>query len=130
MISAIGMTHVFVHEDLEFMQTTADVLLAQNPRLVPVVAHDRATFGGMLISSGLIFLLPAMWGYRNGSAWLWWTMLIAGVCAYVAAIGVHFAVGYCDMVHLAPAFAGMGIFLVGLGMSYGYLCDEGDRSGA
>ncbi len=126
-ISAIGMTHVFVHEDLEFMQTTADVLVNANPRLVPVVAHDRATFGGMLISSGLIFLLPAMWGYRNGSAWLWWTTVVAGLLAYVSAIGVHFAVGYRDAVHLAPAFAGMGLFGLGLGLSYSFLCNEGVR---
>ena len=32
-------------------------------------------------------------GFRNGSGWLWW-MLIAGLPAYAAAIGVHYAVGH------------------------------------
>ena len=40
----------------------------------------------------------------------------------MAAIGVHFAVGYTDLGHLLPAFAGLALFLVGLGLSYSYLC--------
>lgn len=123
-ISCIGVTHVFVHEDLEFMQTTAEALRAAHPRLVPLVAHDRATFGGMLLASGLVFLLPALWGIRNGSAWLWWTMLLAGLSAYVCAIGVHYAVGYVDFVHLLPAFAGLGLLLAGLALARDHLCDS------
>jgi dihydroorotate dehydrogenase len=127
-ISAIGVTHVFVHEDLDFMQTTADTLKAVSPRLVPLVAHDRATFGGMLLASGWVFLLPALWGFRNGSAWLWYTTLIAGCAAYLAAIGVHFAVGYTNVVHLLPAFAGLVLFLVGLILSYSFLCEGGQMA--
>ena len=52
-ISTIGVTRVFVPEDLAFMQTTADALRSANPRLVPLVAHDRATFGGHLGERGL-----------------------------------------------------------------------------
>jgi dihydroorotate dehydrogenase len=121
-ISAIGVTRVFVPEDLEFMHTTAEALLAAHPRLVPLVAHDRATFGGMLLASGWVFLLPALWGFRNGSAWLWWTLLIAGLAAYAAAVGVHYAVGYTNPMHLLPAFTGLGLFSLGLGLSYSYLC--------
>jgi hypothetical protein len=124
-ISFIGVTQVFVHEDLEFMRTTAEALFSAHPRLVPLVAHDRATFGGMLLASGWAFLLPALWGYRPGSAWLWWTLLLAGVSAYAAAIVVHFAVGYTDAKHLFPAFAGLALLLVGLGLSYSYLTRDG-----
>jgi hypothetical protein len=124
-IAGIGVTKVFVPEDLEFMQTTAETLRAANARLVPLVAHDRATFGGMLLASGWVFLLPALWGFRNGSSWLWWTLLIAGVAAYAAAIGVHYAVGYTNLMHLLPAFGGLGLLLLGLGLSYSYLCGSG-----
>jgi dihydroorotate dehydrogenase len=131
MISAIGVTQVFVHEDLEFMRTTAEALRAASPRLVPLVAHDRATLGGMLLASGWVFLLPALWGFRNGSARLWWTMLVAGVSAYAAALGIHLTVGYTSLVHLLPAFGGLVIFLLGLGLSFAYLCrDEPDGSSA
>jgi dihydroorotate dehydrogenase len=121
-IAAIGITKVFVPEDLDFMQSSAEALQSANPRLVPLVAHDRATLGGMLLASGWAFLLPSLWGFRNGSAWLWWTLLIAGLSAYTAAIGVHFAVGYTNVMHLLPAFTGLVAFLLGLGLSYSYLC--------
>lgn len=121
-ISVIGVTHVFVQEDLEFMQTTAAALSSANPRLVPLVAHDRATLGGMLLASGWLFLLPALWGFRRGSSWLWWTSLTAGVVAYTAGIGVHYAVGYRSVMHLLPAFGGLVLLLTGLGLSYPFLC--------
>ena len=127
-ISSIGVTRVFVPEDLAFMDTTAEALQAADPHLVPLIAHDRATMGGMLLSAGSAFLLIALWGFRNGSAWLWWTLLAAGVPAYAAALGVHFAVGYTDFGHLLPAFAGLALLLIGLALSRSFLCDQGEES--
>lgn len=121
-ISVIGVTDVFVHEDLEFMRTTASALAAANPRLIPLVAHDRATLGGMLLASGWVFLLPALWGFRRGVSWLWWTTLGAGTIAYAAAIAVHYAVGYLNVLHLLPAFGGFALMAVGLLLSYPFLC--------
>ena len=121
MICTIGVTKVFVPEDLEFMDTTATALAQANPRLVPLVAHDRASFGGMLIACGLAVLLPALWGFRQGYRWLWWTLLAAGSAGYTAAIGVHLAVGYTNLWHLAPAFAGAATFLAALGLAFPYL---------
>jgi hypothetical protein len=122
MISTIGVTKVFVPQDLEFMHTTAEALTSAHARLVPLVAHDRATLGGMLLASGWVFLLPALWGFRNGSAWLWWTMLVAGCSAYAAALGIHLGVGYMSLVHLLPACGGLAVLLLGLGLSYSWLC--------
>ncbi len=120
-IAGIGSAHVFVPEDLDFMQTTAEALRSANPRLVPVVAHDRASFGGMLISNGLVMLTSAMWGFRRGCRWLWWMYLAASLPAYAAAIGVHLVVGYLNPAHLAPAAAGLALLLTGLALSYSYL---------
>ncbi len=121
-ICTIGVTTVFVPEDLEFMDTTAAALVQANPRLMPLVAHDRASFGGMLIACGVAVLLPALWGFRQGYRWLWWTLLAAGSAGYTAAVGVHLAVGYTNLWHLAPAFAGAGTFLAGLALTYPHLC--------
>jgi dihydroorotate dehydrogenase len=123
-ISMIGITEVFVREDLEFLGTTAAALSTANPRLVPLVAHDRATLGGMLLASGWMFLLPALWGYRRNSPWLWWSLLIAGSIAYIAATSVHHAVGYLNVKHLLPAFGGYALMLVGLILSYPFLCGK------
>ncbi len=122
LISAIGATHVFVHEDLQFLQTTAPTLAAVTPHLVPLVAHDRATLGGMLLASGLAILLAALWGFRPGERWLWWTLLLAGLPAYAAALGVHYAVGYHSAFHLAPAYLGLGLFAAALAASWPSLC--------
>ena len=121
-ISLIGVTKVFVPEDLHFMETTASALWMANPRLVPLVAHDRATLGGMLLASGWVFLLPALWGYRRNAAWLWWVLLISGSIGYSAAILVHYSVGYMNLMHLLPAMGGFGLMLLGLALSYPFLC--------
>jgi dihydroorotate dehydrogenase len=121
-ISFIGITSVFVPEDLDFMRTTADALAAASPRLVPLIAHDRASFGGMLLAVGLAVLLLALWGWREGAAWLWWSLLLAGTTGYTAAIVVHLAVGYTNPWHLAPAFGGAAFLLLGLALAYPSLC--------
>lgn len=111
------------------MGTTAEALRAANARLVPLVAHDRATFGGMLLASAWVFLCPVLWGFRNSSAWLWWTLLVAGSSAYIAALGIHLAVGYTSVLHLMPVFLGWGVLLLGLGLSREYLCHSERPSG-
>lgn len=121
-ISTVGITAVFVHEDLEFMNTTREALVAANPRLVPLVAHDRAAFGGMLVSTSVVLLLTSLWGFRAGNRWVWWTLLAATLAGYLPAIGVHFVVGYDDWFHLAPAFGGLFVSLLALALSRPYLC--------
>ncbi len=120
-ICTIGSTSVFVPEDLEFMQTTAEHLRSANPRLVPVVAHDRASFGGMLLSVGIATLLPALWGVRQGETWLLWMLGLAGSIGYLATLAVHLHVGYTSFDHLAPAVAGLGLLWLALAMLSPYL---------
>lgn len=111
-----------MHADLEFLGTSLQTLLTANPRLVPLVAHDRATLGGMLLSSGWLFLLSALWGFRRSASWLWWTLLTSGTFGYTAAIVVHYSVGYLSFMHLLPAFGGFAVLLLGLMLSYPFLC--------
>lgn len=129
-ISSIGMTSVFVMEDLEFMQTTVDELVGAHPRLIPLVAHDRATFGGMLIACGLATLLPALWGFARGERWLWWSLMLAGTFAYSATMQVHWAVGYHDPKHLLPAVGGLALLWAGGAASYAYLAGGDERLAA
>ncbi|QEL21036.1 dihydroorotate dehydrogenase [Limnoglobus roseus] len=120
-IGGFGMTVVFVPEDLAFMRTTANDLAVANPKLLPLIAHDRATFGGMLICFGIVQLLTCLWGIRARQAWLWWTLFAAGMVGYTPALAVHFAVDYTDLGHLVPAFAGVIAYLVGLGLLGPYM---------
>jgi len=120
-ISGVGCTSVFVREDLEFMDVCPSDLTLANPRLIPLIAHDRASFGGMLIATGISVLLTAMWGFREGARWQWWMLLLAGVPAYAAAIGIHLVVGYTSWWHLAPAYGGLLILLLALALLWSYL---------
>ena len=86
--------------------TVAD-LNAVNPRLVPLIAHDRAGFGGGLLSAGLTVSTCAL--FAAPSRRLWQALAGAGVAGFGAAIGVHLAVGYTDFAHLAPAIAGSAL---------------------
>ena len=113
-LAAIGVTEVFVPEDLAFMGTTRATLDAASPRLVPLVAHDRANLGGALVANGLGVMLAALWGFRPGARWLWWTLLGSGVPGFVAALGTHVAVGYTDIWHLAPALTGLALYVAAL----------------
>lgn len=116
-ISWIGMTRVFVPEDLHFLATSFEALRAAGAHLVPLIAHDRAALGGMLIAAGLLFALIPMWGFRVGQTWVWRALLAAGLVGYGSAIAVHIQVGYLDALHLAPALAGLAALLVGLALS-------------
>ena len=104
----LGMTTVFVPQDLVFMGVGPEELARINPRLVPLIAHDRAGFGGGLVSCGLAVAACA-WCGRPGRA-LWQALALAGATGFGCAIGVHLVVGYVDVVHLGPALAGALLF--------------------
>ena len=121
-ISAVGMTNVFVPSDLTFMGISSSALSAANPRLLDFIAHDRAGFGGALLAAGVAALLLTAWGWRRGEAWVWWTLLLASVAGLGSALAIHLAVGYVDFVHLLPVWAGIAFTGAGLALSRPYLC--------
>ena len=101
----------------------------QKHHLVALVAL-AATFGGMLIACGITVLLSAMWGYRQGNAWLWWALFAGGNIAYIATILVHWGVGYTDLKHLLPAYGGLLLVWLGSTLSRPFLCgtDPADQA--
>ncbi|WP_253187045.1 hypothetical protein [Paenibacillus sp. GP183] len=120
-ISIIGITHVFVPTDLGFLNTTPQHLAAHNDHFMPLIAHDRAGFGGALFSNALAILTTALWGINQGQRWLWWTFLLGGLPGFVAGLGVHAVIGYTDFWHLLPAYFAVVIFVLGLIFLYPYL---------
>jgi hypothetical protein len=122
-ITAVGLTRVFVPEDLQFMHTTAEALRAV-PRLVPLIAHDRVGFGNALVCNSLTVLLILLWGFHRGARWLWWSFLLAGIPSYAAAFGTHLSVGYVDLWHLTPPMVGASFLIAGLALTYPYLLDR------
>lgn len=120
-ISIIGMNGVFVKEDLLFFSLTPEQISAFNDRLIPLIAHDRAGFGGALISEGFLLLTIALWGYREGAKWVWWTLAIGGLPGFITGVGTHFMIGYDNHFHLSPAYLLFVFYITGLVYSYSYL---------
>ena len=113
---------MLVAEDVHFLGVPAEALRAANARLLPLVAHDRAGSAG-----------------RPGERWHrrpphqsvgaspWSALGVVDVAAvgraqFGAALGVHLAIGYLELTHVAPAILGAALFSLGLALSYGYLC--------
>lgn len=113
-ILSVGATRVFVAEDLAFMGLTRTTLEQVNPRLIPLIAHDRAGFGGGLASAGILVTICTWYG--SPSRAFYQAMFLAGAAGFGCAIGVHYLEGYTNLVHLAPAFAGAGLFLSSLAL--------------
>jgi hypothetical protein len=114
-IMAVGMTTVFVPQDLVYLQISPSAMSAINPHLVPLIAHDRAGFGGGLLSCGVIVLLVVWKAPMSRS--LWQALLLAGCVGFACAIGIHYQIGYVDLLHLAPAWAGAAVFMAGIVMA-------------
>jgi len=119
-IAGVGTTTVFVPQDLQFMGLSADELRAINSRLVPLIAHDRAGFGGGVCCCGVTMFFCIWCGSASHS--LWQALLLTGIAGFGTAIGVHPAVGYMSFTHLAPAFIGAAMFTTGMVMTFRGMC--------
>ena len=115
-IIVLGSTVVFVPQDITYMGLTPTQLHAINPRLIPLIAHDRAGFGGGLASCGTTVFL-AVWKARTTLA-QWQALLVGGLAGFGCAIGVHYPMGYISASHLAPAWIGAVIYTVGIALLY------------
>jgi dihydroorotate dehydrogenase len=120
-ISVVGITDVFVPQDLTYLCATPAMLNEINGRLMPLIAHDRAGFGGALFSNAIAMLTIALWGINQGQRWLWWTFLLGGLPGFIAGLTVHLTIGYTDFVHLLPAYFALMLYVFGLVFLYPYL---------
>jgi len=119
-ILLIGMTRVFVPQDLRYLRLGASDLLAINHRLVPLIAHDRAAFGGAIATFGLL-LFSCIW-FAQPSRSLWNAVGLAGSTGFLTAIGVHPLIGYTEFSHLAPAYLGALMFSLGIALCHEPMC--------
>lgn len=111
-ICILGSTVVFVPQDITYMDFRPAELNAISPHLIPLIAHDRAGFGGGLACCGLMILLT-LWKSPQSRA-LWQALLGGGVAGFGCAIGVHYSMGYLSVSHLTPAWIGAVIYTIGI----------------
>jgi hypothetical protein len=115
-IMTVGITTVFVPQDLDFMHLCSEDLDAVSPRLIPLIAHDRAGFGGGVCCCGLTMFFCIYCSPPSRS--LWQALAATGAAGFGTAIGVHFPIGYTTLSHLAPAYFGALMFLTGMALTY------------
>lgn len=111
-IMTVGMTTVFVPTDLGYMGLGVEELRAVSDRLIPLIAHDRAGFGGGVCNVGILIFFTT-WCARPSKS-LWQVLAFAGAVGFACAIGVHPAIGYTTFIHLLPAYGGAALLFVGL----------------
>ena len=115
-ILSIGMTEVFVSTDLAYMGLTRAELDEINSRLIPLIAHDRAGFGGAVATTGVV-LFACVWN-DAASRSLWQALLIVGLVGWGSSIGIHPIIGYTAPIHLAPAVFWAFLFFTGLVLTH------------
>lgn len=113
-ILVIGSTAVFVPQDLVYLGLSPVDLASIDAHLVPLIAHDRAGFGGGLATTGVAVFCCAWCATPSRS--LWQVLLLSGCAGFGAAIGIHLLVGYLDLTHVGPAIAGAAVFAVGIAL--------------
>ncbi|MBX9624757.1 MAG: hypothetical protein K2X82_13200 [Gemmataceae bacterium] len=111
-ITAVGMTTVFVPEDVAYLGVGSAELDALNPRLVPLLAHDRAGFGGAVACCGVL-VAGVAWAAEMTRA-LRQTLAGCGLLGFGTAVFVHPAIGYTDWWHLLPAVGGAVVYAAGV----------------
>ncbi len=120
-ISTIGVSNVFVSTDVSYLCMTPEMLDSISTNLIPVIAHDRAGFGSSLVSVGLLVLMLSLWGFRKGERWVWNTLAIGALPAFIAGLGTHMYIGYTAFIHLLPLYFLCVLYVSGLILSYPYL---------
>lgn len=111
-VVVISITSVYVPEDLAFMALCGADIESFSKRLTPVIAHDRSSFGGSLLTLGLtLLLILRRLPFTHA---LWQSLLLSGISGFGAAIGIHYYIGYTSPIHLGPAWLGLVVFALGL----------------
>ena len=120
-ISTIGVSRVFVSTDISYLCMSPEMLDSINSKLIPVIAHDRAGFGSALVSVGMLVLMLSLWGFRQGERWVWNTLAVGALPAFIAGIGTHFYIGYTTFIHLLPVYFLIALYALGLVLTYPHL---------
>jgi hypothetical protein len=115
-IMIVGMTTIFVPQDLDYMGITVCGIEQINSKLKPLIAHDRAAFGGGLATIGLLYFFIIR--QSPPSINLWQIIALSMTVGFSSAIGVHYLIGYTSFTHLLPAYFGAGTSAIGLIMTY------------
>ncbi len=109
---------VLPHETQFLNSTIADIALQDHAgNLVGFMVHNRVSFAGALMATGLLYVWLAHGPLRQGEAWAWWAFLFSGYTGASSFLS-YFLTNYIDVWH---GLGTLGISLtitIGLVLSY------------
>lgn len=110
----IGISSVFVPQDLAFMQTTPAQIAQLNEFLVSFMAHDRTGFAGALVAIGIALLLM-LWHVESLCERRFLMVItLVWLLDMMTAVGIHLVVGYISFSHLLPFLLKDVLFWAGI----------------
>jgi hypothetical protein len=114
----LASTVVFFPYDFQFLGMSAGDLCRQNAcRIVHFMQHDRVSFGGSIVSIGIVYVWLARVPLRRGEPWAFWTLLVSGLVGFASFL-LYLGYGYLDVWHGLATLALLPFFLGGLVLSF------------
>jgi dihydroorotate dehydrogenase len=105
LIFSTGMGAIYVHEDHEFMGSSAESIAQINERLTPFIAHDRLGFGVNLFAVGIAAFGIIWKSIRPNAKPALLALSLTYIVGHLTAVWVHPLVGYNSFSHLLPFIA-------------------------
>src|SRR5262245_18234598 len=109
-----GATGRFQPHDEAFLRMSASDLCTRNEcRIVRFKIHVRVSFGGTLISIGLVYYWLASVPLRRGEPWSWWALVVSGTMGFISFFA-YLGYGYLDTLHGLATLGLLKLFVAGL----------------
>src|SRR6185436_13863609 len=104
----------FLPQDVAFLGMSAEELCSmQGCRILHFMVHDRVSFGGVMIATGILYLWLSEFPLRSGESWAWWALLVSGASGFLSFLA-YLGYGYLDTWHGAATLALLPLFIGGL----------------
>jgi dihydroorotate dehydrogenase len=114
----LASTITFFPYDFAFLGMTADDLCRRNAcKIVHFMQHDRVSFGGAILSIGIIYMWLARGPLRRGEPWAFWVLLASGLSGFGSFL-LYLGYGYLDVWHGWATLALLPFYLVSLTLCY------------
>src|SRR4051794_24436016 len=110
----LAVTDQLLPQDLAWLSISeAHLRSIADGRVVDFMSHDRAAFGGTLVSIGVLYLWLIRFPLAEGRAWAWWLLAVGGSIGFLSFLS-YLGTGYLDTWHGLATLVLLPLFVVGL----------------
>ena len=109
--AGIAIGPVVLPYDEHFVGRSRSQLEALNPDLFGFMRHDRVSMAGAMVAIGVLYLVAAVWGQREGAPWGRQLLLASGTVGF-ASFFLFLGFGYFDPLHGTTTAVLFPVFLL------------------